>query len=288
VEFGSPSEFSGVHRPTALAVCPEGSRPFGSGPPLLGFFAPTTLSFRVPRSAATGVTDRGRRGLPHPRRCRPRAFSAPRRIQPRRPARTRLPGPARDVACPGTARPCSMPQTSLGFSLQSLPLSRSRAAFRRPSASLRVRLRPFIRREETESFATAFRRAPPPCRAPGPPEGSCETRRRERDATSPRSLRPPVLRASRPARRPRRPFGSFGLAGSRPFRPLRSLAPPESPFTRRSCENPDLRPSPRATVGPLLSWDSALLELSPPRPRVRSTASPPGEPGVPGRPRPLR
>jgi len=39
--------------------------------------------------------------------------------------------------------------TSLGFALQSFPFPRSRAAFRRPSASLRVRRRPCLRREDS-------------------------------------------------------------------------------------------------------------------------------------------
>jgi hypothetical protein len=37
---------------------------------------------------------------------------------------------------------------------------------------------------------------------------------------------------------------------------------------------------PNVNAGPLLSWVFALLELAPPRPRVRSTAKMPGEPDI--------
>jgi hypothetical protein len=88
-----------------------------------------------------------------------------------------------------------------------------------------------------------------------------------------------------PLRRPPEPSGT---TGTRPARPLRSLAPPESPFTDRPRLSPrlarqSLRPHALRPTGPMLSWDYAPSEPSPPRPRVRSTAS--GARGEPDAPR---
>jgi len=75
---------------------------------------------------------------------------------------------------------------------------------------------------------------------------------------------------------------AFGLAGSRPLRPLRSLAPLESPFTRRPDDRPELAPEPCPTAGPMLSWVSlpswSLPHHDPGSGRPRD---PPGEPGEP-------
>jgi hypothetical protein len=53
-----------------------------------------------------------------------------------------------------------MPQTPLGFALQSFPLSESRAAFRRPAASLRVRLSTIDPAREPRRSPTGFTREP--------------------------------------------------------------------------------------------------------------------------------
>lgn len=102
----------------------------------------------------------------------------------------------------------------------------------------------------------------------------------------PHSPRPPDHRASCPARRTRRSHTSPDSPTTRPDRPLRSLAPSESPFTRPSPAEPELAPRPveRRRADALLGF--ALLEPSPPCPRVRSIARMPGEPDTPGRPRP--
>jgi hypothetical protein len=90
LEFDTPSEYCrGALPDAALAVFPP-ARADGSGPPLLGFLVPTALCSRVPVSAAPGGTGRRRRGVPTPHPCRPRAFSAPRRVQPRRLERARV------------------------------------------------------------------------------------------------------------------------------------------------------------------------------------------------------
>lgn len=68
-----------------------------------------------------------------------------------------------------------MPQTPLGFALQSFPLSESRAAFRRPDASLRVRLSTVRPARESRRSPTGFTREPAPSRrrtlAGTPPTG---------------------------------------------------------------------------------------------------------------------
>jgi len=121
--------------------CPDGSRRSvaGSrrrpGPPLLGFYVPTTRPLRVPRSAAIGDPTAGGEGCQPLARFRPRGSSPPRRFQPRRRlqrARVAPHPPFPPSLRPGTPRPCFMPRAPMGFALQSFPLPGSRAAFRRP------------------------------------------------------------------------------------------------------------------------------------------------------------
>jgi len=80
-----------------------------------------------------------------------RASVAPRRFEPRRLLQARV-SPLlqfRRRYAPELSQPVARPRTSLGFALQSFPFPGSRAAFRRPSASLRVRRRPCLRREDS-------------------------------------------------------------------------------------------------------------------------------------------
>jgi hypothetical protein len=135
----------------------------GSASP--GVLRPYDVCSGCPVSAAIDSTDRGRRGLPRPRPVPPSGF-VPRPSSPcgaldrlslplgglsradfREPElpRTRssadaTPRSTRDLS-PTVARR-SLPRPSLGFALQSFPFPRSRAASRRPCASLRVRRRP--------------------------------------------------------------------------------------------------------------------------------------------------
>jgi hypothetical protein len=213
--------------------------------------------------------------------CQPLAGSAlgllpaPRRFQPRRRSlrpelpRTRASTPLRPVA----SRPCSMPQTPLGFSLQSLPLSRSRAASRRPSAPLRVRPRPRSSGAKTSGISRPLSSGiRPRCRAPRPPH---DLRREEGYGIAttgsgpgfPAIVRPSVLRSC--LRRPRRPPETFGLAGARPLRPLRSLSPLENPFPRRTARSKGLAPQLTNGHRAVALLGFASLEPSPPRPRVR-------------------
>jgi hypothetical protein len=288
VAFGSPPEFSGVHRPTALAVCVPPARACGSGRLSWGL-AP----LRRLRSGCPFCRDR-RGPIVGGEGCHALAGAALGLSQPlggfSRVARSSpsCPEPARNVACPGTPRPCSMPLTSLGFSLQSLPLSRSRAAFRRPSASLRVRRRPLVPTRRDRGSRDRF----PPCAAALPrlrfPRGAL------RDATPGAGHDfPAIVEAACPSRESPRTTTSTAARFLRARRltaasPASTLCSPRESVHAATVRKLELAPEPHATTGPLLSWDSALLELSPPRPRVRSTASPPGEPDVPGRPRPLR
>jgi len=166
-----------VHCPSGFRRLIAGLRQ-RSGPPLVGFFVPTTFDSGcpvLPRSARPTVGDEGCHTLA---RFRPRASStrpsspsspsspcgdlgapcaldrasvAPRRFEPRRLLQARvspLPQFRRRYA-PELSQPVARPRPSLGFALQSFPFPRSRAAFRRPSASLRVRRRPCLRREDS-------------------------------------------------------------------------------------------------------------------------------------------
>lgn len=130
--------------------------------------------------------------------------------------------------------------TPLGFSLQSLPLSESRAAFRRPSAPLRVRPRP-----ETGAEAPVRRERFPPSATGRAVRQVREDPRRDRGVGLGflRSPRPSITARVAPhGERDDRPE-TPGSQGSWPCRPLRSFAPSESPFTRRAERSPSLRPS---------------------------------------------
>ncbi len=65
-----------------------------------------------------------------------------------------------------------------------------------------------------------------------------------------------------------------------------ALLPSRSPFSRSRVRRAGLRQRAGYVSGPLLSWAFAPPELSPPRPRVRSTVAASGEPGATRRPRP--
>jgi hypothetical protein len=154
-------------------------------------------------------------------------------------------------------------------------------------ASLRVRRRSRSG-AKTPAISDRFRQRTPPKPPRAIPCGSRGDRWRG-DASSPRPSCQATVSNARVA--PHALSGDqpepSGTTGSRPIRPLRSLAPPESPFTDRPRLTPrlarqSLRPHALRPTGPLLSWDFAPSEPSPPRPRVRSTASPArGEPDDP-------
>jgi len=139
---------------------------------------------------------------------------------------------------PEASRPCCMPQASLGFTLQSFPLPRSRPASSAGSSSLRVRRRPYLRREGPSAVrpVSAALRAPA---SPGAPREEDVPCGHERGCVaSPRSSD----RLSTPRVAPLSDLDgrqeTFGLAGVRPFRPLRSFAPPGSPFSRPTARCP--------------------------------------------------
>lgn len=144
-----------VNRPTRLSPFYRRLSPADRDRASPGFFAPSTHALRVPpllpRPARTPtVGGEGRQAL---------TGAAPGLSQPlgglshAAPLDPGCPVSARDDACPVTPRPCFMPQTSLGFALQSLPLPESRTASSAARASLRVRPRscpgaaPHARRE---------------------------------------------------------------------------------------------------------------------------------------------
>lgn len=147
-----------------------------------------------------------RRGEPPPRRCRPRVFSTPRRFQPRHRVMNLgdQPKPTRTATSlrPEAVRPYFMPQTSMGLTLQSFPLSKSRAAFRRPFTSVRVQPGPPIPARESRGFPAGFDR-------PADPEPNFQTpcgiwTRPRTGRTTPHDchVRPPALRPGCPERLP--------------------------------------------------------------------------------------
>lgn len=175
-----------------------------------------------------------------------------------------------------------MPQTSLGFALQSLPLPESRAASSAADASLRVRTRtcpgavPHARRE---GFRCAL--------DPEPRRGHEAHDRDHRDGTQlPASPRPPNLTrvAPRSGSTTAHVTGLADHTAGSPASKLCSLRESVRAAARSTCRSlrPDPLPERRA---------DALLRLSPSGafstvPRVRSIAREPGEPDSPGRPRP--
>lgn len=242
MKFGSPSEYCRGAPPDRLfAGCCPPARADGSGRPLVGFNVPTTHELRVPRSAVTGLAPAAGgeechflTGGPPSGFLNPSAvLAATTLVNPSCPGPTLTPS-----LRPGTSRPYSMPQASLGFALQSLPLSESRAAFRRPFAPLRVRAR-------SQSGAKApvisdrFRKRAPPRATPTIPCGSRSDswKGKRRLPTAVMSGRR-VHRASCPARRPSTTNRNFRAppAHGRSAR-FEALLPPRvrSPTDRASC-----------------------------------------------------
>jgi hypothetical protein len=158
LKFDSPSEcYRGAPPDSALAVFPQ-ALAVRTGTRLSWGSAPLRrLRCGCHRAATTGANaDRVRRRLPDLHRCRPRAFSAPRRFEPRRLAHPGCPEPLETTFIPVAVRPCFVPLTSLGFALQSFPLPESRTASSAAVASLRVRPRT-CRGAETHARREAFR-----------------------------------------------------------------------------------------------------------------------------------
>jgi hypothetical protein len=258
VELDSPSEYHrGAPPDSALAVIPP-ALASGSGRRLSwGFCAPSTLALRVPPSSATTGANavRGRRGLPGPRRCRPRAFSAPRRFEPRRPARPGFPRVRSRQRLPRNYAALFHAANVLGVRpTEPSPLGEP---YRLPAAvaSLRVRARPCrgaVARARREGFRCAL--DPEPRRGHEAHDrdrrdGDAASRPRRRPsnttrvaprqdstaahvtgladhtagspASKPCSLRESVLAATRPSRRSLRPVTADGrravaLLGLRP------------------------------------------------------------------------
>jgi hypothetical protein len=176
---------------------------------------------------------------------------------------------------PEASRPCYMPQASLGFTLQSFPLPRSRPTSSVGSSSLRVRRRPFLRREGPSAVrpVSAALRAPA---SPGAPrEEDVPFGHESGRVASPRSSRPSVHPTSCPVKRPRRPTGDLRARRLTAVSPASKLCSPrESVLATDRALPPDSRPKVLSRpTGPVLSWVFAPSEFSPSRPRVRQTAT---------------
>lgn len=181
-----------------------------------------------------------------------------------------------------------MPQASLGFALQSLPLSESRAAFRRPCASLRVRDRSLTGAKAPE-ISDRFRQRTPSQPPRAIPCGSRGDHRRGR-----LWLPTAVMSGHRVETRelPRTPlFGDHRNLRAPPARGrlarYEALLPPRvrSPTDRASRRGSRARacaPTRRDRPGRCSPGLQPLQSCSPPRPRVRYSASRArGEPDAP-------
>jgi len=191
---------------------------------------------------------------------------------------------------PGAPRPYSMPQTPLGFPLQSFLLSKSRAASRRPSAPLRVRRRPDLRRGRPGVSRKVSRRAPAPSCEPASPEG----REDATEGSGPRFPRPlsrlSFMRVAPHADLDGRPDlpGSPAPAGSPASKPC-SLREYVRAGTEHSFElAPDLASEPpgRCSPGVQPLWSLLHHDLGSGRPRGSQASR--SLLDTPGRPRPLR
>jgi hypothetical protein len=114
LKFDSPSEcYRGAPPDSALAVFPQ-ALAVRTGTRLSWGSAPLRrLRYGCHRAATTGANaDRVRRGLPDPHRCRPRAFSAPRRFWLRHPA---------DPGCPELLRTTLAPKLRGLLSCRDVP-----------------------------------------------------------------------------------------------------------------------------------------------------------------------
>jgi hypothetical protein len=175
-------------------------------------------------------------------------------------------------------RPCFMPQRPWDSPFRAFPSRRAVP----PSGGLLlpcgfdVDPRPARR---LRFVASAFRRAPPgeprggSVRAHGATGGWDRASRSRRDRPSPRELPRTARGTTDRSHRARRPTA---------VPPASKLCSLQESVHATIGTRSELAPEPRDPLaGPLLSWVFALLELAPPRPRVRITAEVPGEPSTP-------
>jgi hypothetical protein len=291
VKFGSPSEYDRGTPPDRFVTgCSPPARADGSGYASRGVLRPYDVLLRVPRSATTELAPAAGGEECHCLAGAALGLSQPlggfSRDDAREPGLPRTHASRRRYARSGAA--LFHAATPLGFALQSLPLPESRAAFRRPDASLRVRSRPMTGTNAPAISDRFHPRAPPEPRAH--PCGPPRDRSRETRAPRDRHVRSPCPTRELPlAELPIAPTSNdrperSGIAGSRPHARFEALLPPRvrsrgRPRLLPRLARQSLRPFARRSSGPVLSWAFAPPEPSPPRPRVRSTASPArGEP----------
>jgi len=274
-----------VHRPTRLSPFSRQLSPADRVIASPGVLCPyDAYAPGATVAAATGANaDRVRRGSPDPRRCRPRAFSAPRRFEPRHPAgpglpracsRRRLPpklrglvscrkrpwgSPCRAFPSRRAVPPRRRPMLPCEFELERVP-ARCRMLVVRVSVARSTRSRGGGTRPTIATTGTG--RSFPP--SPRPPNLTRVAPRSDSTAAHVTGL-------------------ADHTAGS-PASKLCSLRESVRAAARSTCRSlrPDPLPERRA---------DALLGLSPSGafstvPRVRSIAREPGEPDSPGRPRP--
>jgi hypothetical protein len=180
---------------------------------------------------------------------------------------------------PRASRSVARPQPSLGFALQSFPLPRSRAASRRPSASLRVRLRPCLRREDSLAVRPVSTPRPAVASFAAPRERDTRSRHRAGERGF-----PAIVKTACPPRELPRTTTSTTDTGDLRARRHAAVSPASKPCSPRESVHaidraspPSLRPKELTAdrAGALLGF-LAPPELALPRPRVRSTARSPG------------
>jgi len=269
---------TGVH-------CPSGFRRLRSShrlAPALGSASPEVprpydaLSPGAPLCHDRPWPTAGDGGFHSPVRCRPRVFSTPRRFQPQHRDELELPRARRS----GTATPRSFAALFHAASVPGIPpteLSPPEEPHRLSAAvaSLRVRRRPCLRREGPSAVRPVSAALRPPASSKAPREEDVLAAHGRGSVVSPRSSRPPVHPTSCPVKRPRRPTGDLRARRRTAVSPASKLCSPrESVLATDRALPPDSRPKVLSRpTGPVLSWVFAPSEFSPPRPRVRQTAT---------------
>lgn len=235
---------------------PRSARPIAGdeGCHTLARFRPRASSTR-PSSPSSPSSPCGALGAPS---ALDRASVAPRRFEPRRLLQARvspLPQFRRRYA-PELSQPVARPRPSLGFALQSFPFPGSRAAFRRPSASLRVRRRPCLRREDSLAVRSVSTTRLVLASIAAPREEDTRSRHwtRERDF-------PAIVKTACPPRELPRTATSTTATENLRARRHAAVSPASKPCSPRESVHATDREVPRACArrsprptGPVLSW----------------------------------
>jgi hypothetical protein len=273
----SPSSSSHRLAPALGCASPEVPRPYDA------------LSPGAPLCHDRPSPTAGDEGIHSLVRCRPRVFSTPRRFQPRPRNEPGLPRTHRStIATPRSFAALLHAASVPGISPSELSPPEEPRHLSVAVAPLRVRRRPYLRREGPSAVRPVSAALRPPASPKAPREEDVLDGHGRGSVVSPRSSRPPVHPTSCPVKRPRRPTGDLRARRRTAVSPASKLCSPrESVLATDRALPSGSRPKVLSRpTGPVLSWVSPLQSLLHHDPGFGRLRQVPGTPSTRGSPSP--